>query len=46
MLDMRCASFPTGYFSTSRACYIGGWPLLPSMARVYADVNQHIPRAC
>jgi len=31
--------------STSRACHISQRPLLPSMARVYADVNQHMPRA-
>jgi casein kinase II subunit alpha len=33
------------FLSTSRACHIIQRPLLPSMARVYADVNQHMPRA-
>ncbi|THX20604.1 Pkinase-domain-containing protein [Aureobasidium pullulans] len=40
-LSLRCALLLT----TCRACHISQKPLLPSMARVYADVNQHMPRA-
>jgi hypothetical protein len=41
-LLLLCALF---FLSACSACHISQKPLLPSMARVYADVNQHMPRA-
>jgi hypothetical protein len=33
------------FYPSSTKGHISQRPLLPSMARVYADVNQHMPRA-